>query len=507
MDVAPPAQPAPPCILVIFGAAGDLARRLLLPSFCHLRQAKLLSEEFAVIGVARAQKDDESFRRDLDASLRESGGIAQGDREWLLERTFYLRGEFEDPNLYQRLARLLAGVAATHGTAGNAIFYLATPPQAFATIVRRVGEAGLAREEEGRWRRVVVEKPFGSDLHSAQALNAELLDVLREGQIYRIDHYLGKETVQNILVLRFANGFFEPLWNRDHVDHVQITVAETLGVERRGKFYDATGALRDMVPNHLAQLLAFAAMEPPSCFEAEALRSEKAKLLDAVHRFGRVDARRNVVRARYGAGTLAGREIEPYLRSPNVAPDSTTETYVAMKLAIDNWRWAGVPFYLRTGKALAVRRSVVAIQFKQAPLALFRGTPVERLAANDLVLRIQPEESVTLRFSAKIPGPSLRMDAVEMKFNYRDRFDAAPATGYETLLYDCMTGDASLFQRADNIEAGWRMVQPVLDAWSGERAAALPVYPGGSAGPAEADRLLAQDGRRWHALDDRKDIA
>jgi glucose-6-phosphate 1-dehydrogenase len=284
-------------------------------------------------------------------------------------------------------------------------------------------------------------------------------------------------------------------------------VAETLGVERRGRFYDATGALRDMVPNHLSQLLAFAAMEPPSCFEAEALRSEKAKLLDAVHRFGREDARRNVVRAQYGAGTIAGRAIEPYVRSPNVAPDSTTETYVAMKLAIDNWRWAGVPFYLRTGKALAVRRSEVAIQFKQAPLALFRGTPVERLAANDLVLRIQPEESVTLRFSAKTPGPSLRMDAVEMKFNYRDRFDAAPATGYETLLYDCMTGDASLFQRADNIEAGWRMVQPVLDAWSGERAAVLPVYPAGSAGPAEADRLLAEDGRRWHALDDTKDIA
>jgi glucose-6-phosphate 1-dehydrogenase len=496
------AQPSP-CILAIFGAAGDLARRLLVPALCNLRRAGLLPEAFAVVGVARAAKDDESFRRDLAAGLRELGGGEAMEREWrwLAERMFYVRGEFDDAALYERLAQRLAAIDGTHRTAGNLLFYLATPPRAFPVIARRLGGAGLAREEGGRWRRVIVEKPFGSDLRSAQTLNRELLGVLAESQIYRIDHYLGKETVQNIMVFRFANGIFEPLWNRDHVDHVQITVAETLGVERRGKFYDATGALRDMVPNHLSQLLTLTAMEPPSCFDAEALRTEKAKVLEAIRHFGVEDARRNVVRAQYAAGAADGRRLDAYRRAPDVAPGSTTETYVALKLAIDNWRWAGVPFYLRTGKALAARRTEVAIQFKQAPLALFRDTPVERLASNDLILHIQPEECVSLRFSAKIPGPSVRIDGVEMKFNYRERFRAAPSTGYETLLYDCMIGDASLFQRADNIEAGWRMVQPVLDAWAQDRARELPAYPAGSPGPAEADALLARDGRRWRALD------
>jgi glucose-6-phosphate 1-dehydrogenase len=501
-------QPAPPCILVIFGAAGDLARRLLVPALCNLRRANLLPRDFAVIGVARASKDDEAFRRDLAASLRELGGEAmEREWQWLAGRMFYLRGEFDDPATYPRLAQLLAKTEAACRTGGNVLFYLATPPQAFAKIVHGLGEAGLARESEARRRRVVVEKPFGSDLGSAKALNRELLGVLGESQIYRIDHYLGKETVQNILVLRFANGIFEPLWNRDHIDHVQITVAETLGVERRGKFYDATGALRDMVPNHLSQLLTFTAMEPPSCLEAEALRTEKAKVLEAVRRFGPEDARQNVVRAQYAPGAVDGRRMDAYRRAPDVAPGSTTETYVALKLAIDNWRWAGVPFYLRTGKALAARRTEVAIQFKQAPLALFRDTPVERLASNDLILHIQPEESVTLRVSAKIPGPSVRMDGVEMKFNYRDRFEAAPSTGYETLLYDCMIGDASLFQRADNIEAGWNMLQPVLDAWAQDRARELPTYAAGSAGPEEADALLARDGRRWRALDAQSDAS
>jgi glucose-6-phosphate 1-dehydrogenase len=325
--------------------------------------------------------------------------------------------------------------------------------------------------------------------------------VLNESQIYRIDHYLGKETVQNIMVFRFANGLFEPLWSRDHIDHVQITVAETVGVEGRGKFYDATGALRDMVPNHLFQLLSLTAMEPPSCFDAEAVRSEKAKVLDAVHLFGAADARSNVVRGQYGAGTVEGRPVEAYRDAPDVDPHSPTETYVALKLMIDNWRWAGVPFYLRTGKALSRRRTEIVIQFKRAPLALFRDTPVEWLMPNDLILHIQPDEGASLRFSAKIPGPSLRTGAVEMTFNYRDYFRTAPKTGYETLIYDCMLGDATLFKRADDIEAGWRVVQPVLDAWAGDHATAPAVYAAGSAGPAEADALPGRDDRRWRSLD------
>ena len=507
--MTPQAPAAGPCVFVIFGAAGDLTQRLLMPALYNLRRAKLLPEAFAVIGVARSGKDDETFRREMAANLREPDrrGAAARDWKWLAERIFYLQGEFDDATLYGRLRQLLARTDETHQTGGNYLFYLATPPHAFATIVQRLGDCGLAREDGGRWRRVVVEKPFGTDLRSAQTLNRELSTVLAESQIYRIDHYLGKETVQNIMVFRFANGIFEPLWNRDHVDHVQITVAEALGVDGRGRFYDATGALRDMVPNHLSQLLTLVGMEPPSCFEANAVRSEKAKVLDAIHPFGPEDVRQNVVRGQYGAGVVGGKETEPYRSVPNVAPGSTTETYVALKLGISNWRWAGVPFYLRTGKALARRRTEVVIQFKRAPHAMFRGTPVDRLTRNDLVLHIQPEEAVTLRFSAKVPGPSVGMDDVEMRFNYRDHFHAEPNTGYETLLYDCMTGDASLFQRADTIEAGWRMVQPLLDAWAEDGVTELSTYPAGSAGPSEADALLARDGRRWRAIGDADDAS
>lgn len=498
----PQARPGDPCVLVIFGSTGDLTRRLLFPALYNLRRANLLPEKFAIVGVSRHEIDIETFRRDFSASLRQfgNGEVTDGDLRWLAERLYHFQGEFNEPAAYENLTQLLAKVDSAHNTGGNYLFYLATPPQVFAPIVQQLGSSGLVREEQGRWRRVIIEKPFGADLPSAQALNRHILGVLAESQIYRIDHYLGKETVQNILVFRFANGIFEPLWNRNHIDHVQITVAETLSVERRGKFYDATGALRDMVPNHLFQLLTLTAMEPPTCFGAEAVRSEKAKVLEGVRPFGPEDAIRNVVRAQYGAGIVEDREIAPYRRAADVAPASTTETYVALKLAIDSWRWAGVPFYLRTGKALAARRSEIAIQFKPAPFTLFRDTPVERLAPNDLVLQIQPEEGMTLRFSAKVPGPSVHMDGVEMKFNYKDHFKAAPSTGYETLIYDCMVGDATLFQRADNIEAGWRVVQPVLDAWARDSASELPVYPAGSSGPSEADALLKRDGRHWRPI-------
>jgi glucose-6-phosphate 1-dehydrogenase len=327
-----------------------------------------------------------------------------------------------------------------------------------------------------------------------------LLDVLDERQIYRIDHYLGKETVQNILVLRFANGLFEPIWNRDHIDHVQITVAEARTVERRGRFYDSTGALRDMVPNHLFQLLSLVAMEPPSRFDADAVRSEKVDLLDATVVQTRPDALGNSVRGQYQAGYIANNAIEDYRKTAHVAPDSTTETYVALKLMIDNWRWAGVPFYLRTGKALKSQSTEVAIKFKQAPFAMFRDTPVDRLAENFLALRIQPDECIGLQFNVKMPGPSITIAGVNMTFKYQDYFDVAPSTGYETLIYDCMIGDAILFQRADGIEAGWRVVQPFIDAWHDAGAQDLAMYKAGSEGPVEADRLLAQDGRRWRPI-------
>jgi glucose-6-phosphate 1-dehydrogenase len=492
----------PPCVLVIFGAAGDLTQRLLMPALYNLRHAKLLPENFAVIGIARAPKDESAFRKELAQALGMYGDQvpSRSDVDWLSKRMFYLQGDFDDPSAYAKLAQLLAKTDQAEKTEGNYLFYLATPPQAFATIPQNLSRAGLLKEADGHWRRVIIEKPFGTDLRTAQDLNGKLLSVLAESQIYRIDHYLGKETVQNIMVLRFANGMFEPLWSRNHIDHVQITVAETVGVEQRGKFYDATGALRDMVPNHLFQLLTLIAMEPPTCFDAEAVRTEKAKVLESAHAFGREDARRNVVRAQYGAGTVEGKTVTPYRRAANVPAGSTTETYVALKLVIDNWRWAGVPFYVRTGKALAARRSEVVIQFKQAPFALFRDTPVERLTPNDMRILIQPEEGITLRFSAKIPGPSIRMEGVAMKFNYREHFHAAPNTGYETLIYDCMLGDPTLFQRADNIEAGWRVVQPILDAWAEDRATDIPIYPAGRAGPAEADRLLERDHRRWRAV-------
>ncbi|HWF96062.1 MAG TPA: glucose-6-phosphate dehydrogenase [Xanthobacteraceae bacterium] len=498
-----PAKPAGPCTIVIFGAAGDLTKRLLVPALYNLRCEKLLPEEFAVVGIARSRQEDETFRRELETSLRKfaQSKVDEGDLSWLAERTSYVQGDFDDPATYKRLAEHLTKIDQTNRTAGNYLFYLATPPQVFATIVQRLGEAGVAAEAEGHWRRIIVEKPFGTDLRSAQELNRKILAVVTESQIYRIDHYLGKETVQNIMVFRFGNGIFEPLWNRNHIDHVQITVAEAVGVEGRGKFYEGTGALRDMVPNHLFQLLTLVAMEPPTCFAAEAVRSEKAKVLEAAQPFSPQDAQQNVVRGQYGGGRVNGRTVDPYRCAPNVAPDSNTETFVALKLKMDNWRWAGVPIYLRTGKALAKRRSEIVIQFKQAPLALFRDTPVERLTRNDLVLHIQPEEGVTLRFGAKVPGPEMQMGGVEMKFDYHDYFQAQPRTGYETLIYDCMNGDATLFKRADDIETGWRIVQPVLDAWQAEAGTEPPIYPAGSSGPQEADALLARDGRHWRSLD------
>jgi len=489
---------ADPCAFVVFGAAGDLTKRLLLPALYNVGAAQLLPDGFCLVGVARREMSDDKFRSDMHEALRKyaTGKTTPEAIDRLLSCCRYVRGDFDDPSTYQRLKAVLADAGRSGGTHDNCLFYLATPPQLFAHVARALGKSGLASEEDGAWRRLIIEKPFGFDLESAQALNQELLGVFAENQIYRIDHYLGKETVQNIMVLRFANGMFEPLWNRDHVDHVQITVAETVSVEQRGKLYDHTGALRDMVPNHLFQLLALTAMEPPNCFEADAVRTEKLKAIDAIHLPAK-DVLADVVRGQYSAGTVNGKAVSAYRAADGVAPRSLTETYVAMRLMIDNWRWAGVPFYLRTGKALGARRTEIAIKLKSAPYALFRDTPVETLTRNLLVLRIQPDEGAALHFNAKIPGPDIAIENVRMDFKYKDYFDAAPSTGYETLIYDCMIGDPTLFQRADNIEAGWRAVAPILEAWRRTGGSDLAMYPAGGDGPAAAAELLARSGREW----------
>jgi glucose-6-phosphate 1-dehydrogenase len=430
------ARPADPCCFVIFGASGDLTHRLLVPALYNLAVGDLLPNPFSIIGVGRTALSNEDFRKDLMKSLHAFATRRLDDAiaKRLLDCITYVSSNFDDPKAYEMLSREIERVEGVRQTRGSRLFYLATPPAAFATIGRSLGQSGLAHEEGTAWRRVIVEKPFGTDLASARALDRLLLAVLDERQIYRIDHYLGKETVQNILVLRFANGLFEPIWNRDHIDHVQITVAEARTVERRGRFYDSTGALRDMVPNHLFQLLSLVAMEPPSRFDADAVRSEKADLLDATVVQARPDALVNSVRGQYQAGYIANNAIEDYRKTEHVDACSTTETYVALKLMIDNWRWAGVPFYLRTGKALKSQSTEVAIKFKQAPFAMFRDTPVDRLAENFLALRIQPGECIGLQFNVKKPGPSIAIAGVNMTFKYEDYFDAAPSTGYETLI-------------------------------------------------------------------------
>jgi glucose-6-phosphate 1-dehydrogenase len=504
------AVPAPPCAMVIFGAAGDLTKRLVVPALYDLVNAKLLAPGFHLVGVDLAAKTSEEWRQGLTEMMhefvRQGGSEFEADHldepawQWLTQRMTYLQGDLNSPETFQKLREHLAGLDRSAGTAGNYLFYLAIADRFFGTAVAGIGAAGLAEEKDGHWRRVVIEKPFGHDLASAKALNAQILKTLAEHQIYRIDHFLGKETVQNVMALRFANGLFEPIWNRDHIDHVQITAAETVGVERRGKFYEKTGALRDMVPNHLFQLLAMTAMEPPISFDADAVRAKKAEVIQAVHPLTPEAALRDAVRGQYDAGTVLGKAVRAYRNEPDVAPDSMTETFVALKLGIDNWRWAGVPFYLRTGKYMSRRLTEVAIRFHQAPYALFRGTSVERMAPNWMILRIQPDEGIALEFAAKRPGPTVKLAGVSMDFAYKHFFKMAPSTGYETLLYDCMIGDATLFQRADNVEAGWRVVEPVLDAWASHRPADFPDYAAGTSGPAAADQLLGRDGRAWRPL-------
>ena len=490
---------AGPCAMVIFGAGGDLTKRMLIPAIYNLAKGKLLPEQFAIIGVSIEPFSTDDFRQRATKDITEfaPGGVDLKCWEWLANRLYYVSGDFHDPVLYTKLSDTIGQVEKEQGTEGNCLFYLATSPEFFPVVVQHLGAAGLTKQEGPKWKRVVIEKPFGHDLPSAIALNKAVGEVLDEKQVYRIDHYLGKETVQNILAFRFANGIFEPVWNRRYVDHVQVTVAEELGVELRGGYYETAGALRDMVPNHIFQVITLCAMEPPISFDADAVHDEQTKILRAIQTFSPEKVLDQAVRGQYGDGTIAGKHVPAYRSEPHVAPDSQMPTYVAMALHIDNWRWAGVPFYLRTGKRMPKRATQVVIQFRRPPFVPFRKTSVEKLAPNELVINIQPDEGISLRFEAKIPGAMVRLGAVNMDFKYSDYFGTTPSTGYETLIYDCMMGDPTLFQRADMVEASWTIVQPILDVWKALPPRDFPNYAAGSWGPAQADELLRRDGREW----------
>ena len=476
------------CVFVIFGASGDLTRSKLLPAIFNLVESGHLPEEFAILGVARPRIGETDYRKQMRDQVRQAEGEPLEPEKWkrIEDRLYYISGEFNDPALFEQVKKTLADIRARHHIPANYLFYFAVPPDLFGTVADGLGAAGLTNESDS-WRRVIVEKPFGYDLPSARALNAELRKGLRESQIYRIDHYLGKETVQNIMAFRFTNGIFEPIWNRRYVDHVQMTVAEDAGVGKRGAYYDKAGALRDIVQNHMFQVMTLVAMEPPISFGGEDVRDEKVRVLHAVPPLTHDDTRRHVVRAQY----------EGYAKEPNVDPKSRTETYVAMRLFIDNWRWAGVPFYLRTGKRLPRRVTEVVIQFKRAPLMLFRHTPVSSLTPNTLVLRIQPNEGIALCFNAKVPGPFERLVTVTMDFSYAEHFKTEPTTGYETLLFDAMIGDQTLFHRMDMVEAGWQVVTPILDDWKDDSRSRISIYAPGTWGPSEADLLIEREGREW----------
>jgi len=492
-----------PAAFVLFGATGDLAHRKVIPALYQLWRTHLLPHEFTVVAVGRRAFSDEAFRAELKASLDRFSRVQPVDPdEWdeLASRIVYHRGDFGDPAAFAALAERLDRLDEDRRTRGNRLYYLATHPSAFAEIVAQLGRVGLDHERhDGGWRRVVIEKPFGRDTESAVRLNREVGKVFRERQVYRIDHYLGKETVRNLLVFRFGNGIFEPIWNRRHIDHVQITVAESIGVENRGSFYEETGASRDFLQNHLLQLLALVAMEPPTTFEADALRDEKVKVVRAITEATPEQARRDVVRGQYGPGWVAAQPVVGYRAEPEVDPASETETFIAARLTVDDWRWSGVPFYLRMGKRLPKRATEIAIQFKEVPHQLFRDSTTEP-EANLLAMRIQPDEGIMLRFGAKVPGLGIDVRNVTMDFTYGSAFQSDSPDAYETLILDALLGDASLFTRADEVEEAWAIVDPILAAWAEMPAPDFPNYEAGTWGPEAADDLLAREGRRWRRI-------
>jgi len=499
MDPCLTPQPAEACAVVIFGASGDLTKRKLLPSLYNLASYHLLPADFSIIGVARRHLSDEVFRDRLGQDLPKFGTQPVDQNLWshFRSRISYCAGEFHDPATYQRLAENLAESEKKFNTSGNVLFYLSVQPDYFATIAKRLSEAGLLREENRRWRRVIIEKPFGHDLASARELNTQLTSVLQEHQIYRIDHYLGKETAQNLLVFRLGNAVFEPIWNRRYIDHVQLTVAESIGVEGRGAFYETAGAFRDVMQNHMFMLLALIAMEPPTSLEGEAIRNEKVKLLKSIRRTTPEEALKNTVRGQYGEGIVSGKKVPAYRQEPNVDPNSTVETFAAVKLMIQNWRWAGVPFYLRCGKRMPRRTTKIVVRFKTPPLSLFATNEADPIAPNYLIFNIQPEEGITFQVRAKAPGPTICTRSVRLEFDYNQFGDRQPTTGYEKLLYDCMVGDGSLFHRSDMVEAAWEAASPILEAWKNNPPTDFPNYASGTWGPEAATHLLERDGHHW----------
>jgi glucose-6-phosphate 1-dehydrogenase len=496
-------EPTPgPSVLVIFGASGDLTRRKLLPAVYHLSRAQRLPAQFSIIGVARSPLTDQAFREQFQQSLQDFAGVESPSRDdvarSIARRLHYVAGELDSPDLYQQLSARLR-----ENGADGVLFYLAIPPSVYATVAQKLGEAGLSRSAGGGWRRVIVEKPFGVDLESARRLNTVLHEHFDEEQIFRIDHYLGKETVQNLLVFRFGNGMFEPVWNRRYIDHVQITAAETVGVERRAAYYEGAGALRDMVQNHLMQLLALVAMEPPTAFTAASVRDRKMDALASAQPLVRDDstgADLNVVRGQYAAGWVMGDEVTAYREEPGVTPKSTTETYVSLRLDLDSWRWAGVPFYVRTGKRLPKRITEIAIQFKRPPLEIFRRVTPTSVSPNLLIVNVQPDEGISVRFQAKLPGARMQLAPVMMNFRYGVAFGGGVPEAYETLLLDALLGDATLFARHDFVEASWALITPVHQRWQQDASASLPTYEAGHWGPPESEALLGRDGRRWRTL-------
>jgi glucose-6-phosphate 1-dehydrogenase len=488
-------RPADPCAIVMFGASGDLAKRKLLPALYDLEIHSCLAPRFKLLGFARTEMSDEQFRKEAGEFLPQ-GDV--GKREEFMQHVHYFRGNYDDAESYKSLVQRLEELDRTGQLGGNRLFYLATPPNIYPKVVEQLGRAGLAKPgANGSWSRIIIEKPFGHDGASARELNRKVLSVFEESQVYRIDHYLGKETVQNLLVFRFGNGIFEPLWNRNYVDYVQITAAEMLGVEQRAAFYESAGALRDMIQSHVLQLTSLVAMEAPAAFDATAVRNEKLKVLQSIRPFQPETVERLVVRGQYGPGSINGEEVRGYRQEPGVNPNSTTETFVALKLYVDNWRWSGVPFYLRSGKRLGQAVTEIAISFKRAPHMVFHGGNGEQ---NSLILNIQPDEGISLTFGAKSPGGKMQISPVKMDFKYRQAFGSGSREAYATLINDCIRGEATLFDRADSVEAAWALVDPILEAWQKGTAPAFPNYAAGSAGPQAADELAESEGKHWRPL-------